>query len=223
MTIAARRRIVRSDILPIAEYGRIRREQRQHISAIKRLRRIEVGPYATFYFENFDTMWHQVHEMLFVEKGGEEQIQGELDAYNPLIPNGDELIATVMFEIDDPRRRAIALHAIGGIERHVVLSIGGETIRGQADVVSAVRTLHADAAAKGALRRGRPPGDARFRSSPLRPSGSHADEHTAGSGWRSGALSAPDHFPKRLRQNVLIPATGEIISKKKGRTKAARV
>jgi hypothetical protein len=117
----------------MAEYGQIRREQRRRIAETKRNRRVEVGPYATFYFENYDTMWHQVHEMLFVEKGGEEQIQGELDAYNPLIPNGSELVATVMFEIEDPRRRAAALLALGGIEAHMLLSIAGETIRGLPD------------------------------------------------------------------------------------------
>lgn len=127
------RKITRADILPMAEYGPIRRERRRKIAQIKRDRRVEVGPYATFYFESYDTMWHQVHEMLFVEKGGEEQIQGELDAYNPLIPNGSELVATVMFEIEDPRRRTAALHALGGVEHHMLLSIGGETIRGLPD------------------------------------------------------------------------------------------
>ena len=127
------RKITRADILPMAEYGGIRREQRRKVAEMKRNRRMEVGPHATFYFENYDTMWHQVHEMLFVEKGGEEQIQGELDAYNPLIPQGNELVATVMFEIDDPRRRAAVLHALGGIEHHMMLSIGGETIRGLPD------------------------------------------------------------------------------------------
>ncbi len=130
---AENRRIEPSDIMPIAAYGQIRREQRRKISEIKKNRRVEVGPFATFYFENYDTMWHQVHEMLIVEKGGESQIQGELDAYNPLIPNGSELTATVMFEIQDERRRTAALYAIGGIENHILLSIGGEQIRGQPD------------------------------------------------------------------------------------------
>ncbi len=75
----------------------------------KRHRRLEVGPDCTFYFENFETMWNQVHEMLFIEKGGEAQIADELSAYNPLVPKGRELVATVMFEIDDPVRRAAFL------------------------------------------------------------------------------------------------------------------
>ena len=130
---AAQRRITREDIMPIADYAKIRGDQRKRISEMKRLRRVEVGPYATFYFENYDTMWHQVHEMLIVEKGGEAQIQDELGAYNPLIPNGDELVATIMFEIDEPRRREAALHALGGVENHMLLSIGGTAVRGDPD------------------------------------------------------------------------------------------
>jgi len=49
---------------------------------LKKKRRVEVGPFATFYFENYETMWQQVHEMLYVEKGGEDQIADELAAYN---------------------------------------------------------------------------------------------------------------------------------------------
>ena len=127
------RRILPSDIMPMAEYAKIRREQRARISEIKRHRRVEVGPFATFYFENYDTMWHQVHEMLFVERGGEAQIRDELDAYNPLIPKGSELIATVMFEIEDQTRRNAALQALGGIENHVILSVGGDVVRGEPD------------------------------------------------------------------------------------------
>ncbi len=127
------RKITRADIMPMPEYAAIRRDQRRRISELKRSRRIEVGPYSTFYFENYDTMWHQIHEMLFVEKGGEAQIQDELDAYNPLIPNGDELVATVMFEIPEAARRTAVLHMIGGIENQMLLTIGGETIRGEPD------------------------------------------------------------------------------------------
>src|SRR5882762_3468567 len=96
--------ITRADIMAMPEYGAIRGDQRRRMAEVKRLRRLDVGPYSTFYFENYDTMWHQIHEMLFVEKGGEAQIQDELEAFNPLIPNGDELVATVMFEVPDAAR-----------------------------------------------------------------------------------------------------------------------
>jgi hypothetical protein len=125
--------ITRADIMPMPEYSAIRRDQRRRISETKRLRRLDVGPYSTFYFENYDTMWHQIHEMLFVEKGGEAQIQDELDAYNPLIPNGDELVATVMIEVPDAKRRTAVLHMVGGIENHIILSIGADTVRGVPD------------------------------------------------------------------------------------------
>ena len=94
-----------------------RAERRRQIAEIKKNRRLEVGPFATFYFESYETMLHQVHEMLFIEKGGAAQIPDELAAYNPLIPQGSELVATVMFEIDDPLRRARVLASLGGVER----------------------------------------------------------------------------------------------------------
>jgi hypothetical protein len=88
-----------------------------------------VGPFATFYFENYATMWLQVQEMLRIEKGGAEQIPGELEAYNPLIPQGDELIATLMLEIEDANRRNTVLLTLGGIEETVFVEIGAETVR----------------------------------------------------------------------------------------------
>ncbi len=129
----SKRRLTRDDIMPLAEYATIRADQRKRIAEIKRHRRVEVGPFATFYFENYDTMWHQVQEMLHIEKGGEGQIEDELAAYNPLIPQGNELVATVMFEIDDPVRRSAALTRLGGIENHVFLDVSEERIRGEPD------------------------------------------------------------------------------------------
>ncbi|MCC7274429.1 MAG: DUF3501 family protein [Alphaproteobacteria bacterium] len=127
---AAKREITPDDIMPAADYARIRREHRKHVTAIKRLRRIAVGPFTTWHFESYETMWHQVHEMLFIEKGGEAQVPDELRAYNPLIPKGRELVATVMIEIDDPLRRARALARLGGIEETAFLRFAGETVVG---------------------------------------------------------------------------------------------
>lgn len=129
----AKRSLAYDDIMPMAEYAAIRRERRQTIAQLKKRRRIEVGPFATFYFENYETMRHQVHEMLYVEKGGEAQIADELSAYNPMIPQGNELVATVMLEIDDPARRATVLARLGGIEDHVFLEVAGEQIVGAPD------------------------------------------------------------------------------------------
>jgi hypothetical protein len=128
-----KRQLTREDIMPPAEYAATRSEQRKRITEVKRHRRVEVGPFATFYFENYETMRHQVQEMLHIEQGGEAQIEDELAAYNPLIPQGKELVATVMFEIDDPARRDSVLAGLGGIEDHVFLDIAGERIRGEPD------------------------------------------------------------------------------------------
>ncbi|HEY7991147.1 MAG TPA: DUF3501 family protein [Stellaceae bacterium] len=128
-----KRAITRADIIDIAGYGKNRREHKKRIAEVKRNRRVEVGPFATFYFENYDTMWHQIHEMLHIERGGEAQIADELAAYNPLIPQGDELIATVMFEIDDPKRRDTVLATLGGIEHKTYLSVAGERVWGAPD------------------------------------------------------------------------------------------
>ena len=92
---AAARKIMPSDILSEQDYSLHRKQLRNEAIALKKPRRVEVGPFATFYFENYQTMWLQVMEMLRIEKGGQEQIAGELEAYNPLIPQGDELIATL--------------------------------------------------------------------------------------------------------------------------------
>ena len=128
--MTAKRALARADILPMEEYGARRAELKRELAAHKRDRRVAVGPCATFYFESYRTMWHQVHEMLHVEKGGEAQIAGELAAYNPLIPDGNELIATVMFEIDDPARRARFLAGLGGVEHRMGLEVAGARIRG---------------------------------------------------------------------------------------------
>lgn len=125
-----KRQLTRNDILPLAQYGAERRERRAQMSELKKKRRVEVGPFATFYFECYETMWHQVHEMLWIEKGGEAQIADELAAYNPLVPNGDELVATMMIEIDDPVRRDRTLAQLGGIENAMHLSFAGESVRG---------------------------------------------------------------------------------------------
>ena len=91
--------LTRDDIMDMAQYAKVRKQRRAQMTEKKKNRRLHCGPHATFYFESFDTMWHQVHEMLFIEKGSEEQIEDELRAYNPLIPKGRELVATLMFEI----------------------------------------------------------------------------------------------------------------------------
>jgi hypothetical protein len=129
MMSAAERRITAADILPAEQFAAKRAEYRRALIPVKKNRRVEVGPFATFYFENYDTMWLQVHEMLHIEKGGEEQVAGELEAYNPLIPQKNELIATLMIEIDDPVRRGNMLLTLAGIEETVSMDVAGLRIK----------------------------------------------------------------------------------------------
>ena len=121
--------IQKEDIMPLDVYTNQRKELRKKILEFKKARRVALGPYATFYFESYETMLAQVHEMLYIEKGGEEQLEDELAAYNPLVPNGQELTATLMFEIDSPISRAAFLGKVGGIEEKVYMKIDGELIK----------------------------------------------------------------------------------------------
>jgi len=125
----SRLEITRADIMRLEDYEKVRDERRRAVTAMKRNRRMSVGPDITFYFENYDTMWHQIHEMLRIEKGGEEQIEDELTAYNPLIPDGRHLVSTMMIEIDDPVRRDRVLSELGGIEQTVFIDVGGEKVQ----------------------------------------------------------------------------------------------
>jgi len=124
-----KRVIEKEDIMPLDIYTSQRKQLRKKIVDFKKDRRIPLGPYATFYFESFETMLAQVQEMLYIEKGGDEQLKDELTAYNPLVPNGKELTATLMFEIDNPVSRATFLGKVGGIEEKVFMKIDGDLIK----------------------------------------------------------------------------------------------
>ena len=123
-----KRLIQKEDIMPLDVYTNQRKELRKNIVEFKKDRRVPLGPYATFYFECYETMIAQVQEMLYIEKGGDEQIADELAAYNPLIPNGKELVATLMFEIDNPVIRAEFLGKLGGVEKNIFIKINDEKI-----------------------------------------------------------------------------------------------
>ena len=123
------REVTKADLIPADEYARNRKAYRKEIVSYKKDRRVSLGPYANFYFESYKTMKAQIQEMLHIEKGGDEQLKDELTAYNPLIPNGKELTATLMFEIDNPVLRASFLNKVGGIEKKVFIKIDGEFIK----------------------------------------------------------------------------------------------
>ena len=124
-----KREIQKEDIMPLDVYTKQRKELRKNILEFKKDRRVPLGPYATFYFESYETMLAQVQEMLYIEKGGDDQLKDELSAYNPLVPNGKELTATLMFEIDNPVSRATFLGKVGGIEEKVYMKVDGDLIK----------------------------------------------------------------------------------------------
>ena len=120
------KQVSKEDLLSIEQYSLNRKKIRKDLLKFKKNRRIHLGPYATFYFECYETMLAQIQEMLFIEKGGDAQLKDELIAYNPLIPQGNELIATLMFEIDNPLSRAEFLNKVGGIEEKVFIQINND-------------------------------------------------------------------------------------------------
>ena len=120
--------VEKKDLLAPDIYEKNRKQIRKELVEFKKTRRVALGPYATFYFENFETMLGQIQEMLHIEKGGDNQLKDELEAYNPLIPKGKELVATLMFEIDNPITRADFLGKVGGIEQYVYIKIKKEKI-----------------------------------------------------------------------------------------------
>ena len=124
-----KKKVEKNDLFPQDVYAKNRKKIRQELLEFKKNRRVALGPYATFYFESFETMVAQIQEMIYIEKGGDEQLKDELIAYNPLVPNGKELTATLMFEIDSPISRAVFLGKIGGIEEKVFFKIDNEIIK----------------------------------------------------------------------------------------------
>ena len=121
--------VTKADLISAEDYAQNRKKLRKEIVSYKKDRRVSLGPYANFYFESYETMKAQIQEMLHIEKGGDEQLKDELAAYNPLIPKGKELVATLMFEIDNPLSRAEFLNKVGGIEENVFLQLGNEKIK----------------------------------------------------------------------------------------------
>ena len=129
MNMSKQNKVVeKEDLISFESYSKNRKIIRKELLEFKKNRRVSLGPYATFYFESYETMLGQIQEMLYIEKGGEEQLKDELEAYNPLIPKGKELVATLMFEIDNPISRADFLGKVGGIEEKVYIKIGEEKI-----------------------------------------------------------------------------------------------
>jgi hypothetical protein len=118
-------RISRDSLLTLEAYARERDGFRARVMAHKKHRKLHVGPHVTLIFEDELTIRYQVQEMLRVEKTFEEDgIRDELDAYNPLIPDGTNLKATMMIEYEDPAERDRELARLVGIESRVYIEVG---------------------------------------------------------------------------------------------------
>ena len=126
--------IEKSDILTRDEYKIKRKSLREKMVLRKKFRRVDIGPYVTMYFENKDTIIHQINEMVYIEDGGDEQIDDEILAYKSLVPDGRELVATVMVEIDSPIKRAEFLAKMGGFEEEISIKVKDQVIKGKAEL-----------------------------------------------------------------------------------------
>jgi hypothetical protein len=123
------RTITADDIMATDQYELIRKDKKAEAIERKKLSRLSVGPNAVVLFENWDSMWLQIQEMLRIEKGGAEQLADELAAYDPMVPKGSELTATVLFEVADPVQRDKFLRTIGNVEDHISIQVAGHVIK----------------------------------------------------------------------------------------------
>ncbi len=117
------------NIMPMDAYGLQRKDVRARMSSFKAQRRVQVGPFSSVIFEHFDTIWYQVHEMLYVEKAGFQQIQEEIDAYASLMPSPGVLTFTLMFEVENPEKRLAFLQSLTGVEQHIFLQWDHQTLQ----------------------------------------------------------------------------------------------
>jgi hypothetical protein len=123
-----------ADVWDLAGYESRRDAFRRGIIALKKVRRVPLGPRATLVFENRNTLLFQVQEMLRVERISDpEAVQRELDVYNELLPSEDELSATLFIEITDLAEIRPELDRLVGLDEHVYLRAGDETVRATFD------------------------------------------------------------------------------------------
>jgi hypothetical protein len=128
------RGVRREEILDLVAYEKIRPEFLAKTIALKQPRRVGVGDRLTFIFENRDTVLFQIQEMLRAERAvKEEKIAEEMGVYNELVPKADELSATLMIEIPEMQRIRAELDRLVGIDEHVFLDVGSDTVRASFD------------------------------------------------------------------------------------------
>ncbi len=118
--------ISRDSLWTLEHYARIRNQFRQEVIAHKRIRQVALGDHITLFFEDEKTIRYQIQEMLRIEKTFEESgIQDELDAYNPLIPDGRNFKCTMMIEYPNPEVRKTELAKLKGVEDRVWVQVEG--------------------------------------------------------------------------------------------------
>lgn len=123
------KKLTREDLLSLEQYAAQRAVFRNRVIAHKRMRRIVLGDNASLRFEDCLTIQYQVQEMLRIECIFEaDKIQDELDTYNPLIPDGSNLKATLMLEYVDPQQRREALAVLVGVEHQIWLQVMGHPV-----------------------------------------------------------------------------------------------
>jgi hypothetical protein len=128
------KKITIDDILPLVDYERVRPILRPLFIREKERRRLAVGSHLTFIFENTQTAWYQVEEMIRTEKMTDRAaLQHEIDTYNELIPAPGELVATLLIEYADQTEREAALRRLVGLERHLWLTLGEKKIAARFD------------------------------------------------------------------------------------------
>jgi len=127
--------IARDSLLTLEAYAKERSAFRARVLAHKRNRIVHLGPHVTLLFEDELTIRYQIQEMLRIEKTFDESgIQQEVDAYNPLVPDGSNLKATMLLEYEDADARHAALAQLRGIEDHVFMRVAGfPVVRAVAD------------------------------------------------------------------------------------------
>jgi hypothetical protein len=122
------------ETLSLDDYQGVRDRLRPLFIHEKERRRLQVGSHLTFIFENTQTQWYQIHEMIWSEKMTQrEAIQHEIDTYNELLPASGELAATLLIEYAEPREREAALARLVGLERHLWMKLGSKKIAARFD------------------------------------------------------------------------------------------
>ena len=168
-TVAAEmKKVTLDEIMGLERYEQARDECRQSIIALKKHRRVSVGDQVTFVFENHDTMWFQIQEMLRAERLSDlDRVRQEVEVYNALIPDPSELSATMLIEITEAGQIRERLVRLIGIDQAVTMKVGNDILvraefeegRSKEDKLSAVQYVRfrfSDAARRAFLDRTQP-------------------------------------------------------------------